>query len=133
MLRRLKCRAHAAQMLERFQRRTKQDVDAARKNVLAATAELARICTSETLAAGHDTGAAFDANVNRQRMSPTPPRTVPVGFTCAKHCAHGHQPCYIHRQIAWWGADLTQGSGTEGHLALLERASRGEHVISAAM
>ena len=65
-------------MYDRFQRRTKQDVDAARKNVLAATAELGRIRASEGLAAGQDTGAAFDANVNRRRMSPTPPRTVPV-------------------------------------------------------
>lgn len=65
-------------MLERFQRRTKQDVDAARKNALAATAELGRIRESEGLAGGQDTGVAFDANVNRRRMSPTPPRTVPV-------------------------------------------------------
>ena len=72
---------HDVQMLERFQRHTKQDVDAARKNVLAATAELARVRASEGLVAGQDTGAAFDANVNRQRMSPTPPRTVPVSTT----------------------------------------------------
>ncbi len=85
--------SHAAQMLERFQRRTKQDVDAARKNVLAAMAELARIRTSETLASGQDTGAAFDANVNRQRMSPTPPRTVPVSSTCSKRSAHYPATC----------------------------------------
>jgi hypothetical protein len=67
-----------AQMLERFQRRTKQDVDAARKHVLAATAELDRARQTDGLAAGSDTSAAFDADVNRRRMSPTPPRTVPV-------------------------------------------------------
>ena len=71
-------------MLERFQKRTKQDVDAARKNVLAATAELARVRASEGLAAGQDTGAAFDANVNRRRMSPTPPRTVPVRLRASR-------------------------------------------------
>ena len=76
---------HAAQMLERFQRRTKQDVDAARKNVLAATAELARVRASEGLAVGQNTGAAFDADVNRRRMSPTPPRTVPVSTTRSEY------------------------------------------------
>ena len=66
------------QMLERFQRRTKLDVDAARKHVLAAAAELNRARQTDDVADGRDTSAAFDANVNRQRMSPTPPRTVPV-------------------------------------------------------
>lgn len=66
------------QALTRFEGGSKQDVDATRKHVLAATAELENVCQSAGLAEGEDVSAAFNATVNRGLMAPTPPRTVPV-------------------------------------------------------
>ena len=56
------------------------DLDAAARHLTAVTAELQRLRGSAGLAQ-HDpvVAACFDASVNRRKMAPTPPRSMPVG------------------------------------------------------
>jgi hypothetical protein len=56
------------------------DLDSAARHLTAAAAELQRLRASASLAQ-HDAvvAACFDASVNRRKMAPTPPRSMPVG------------------------------------------------------
>lgn len=70
-------------------------MDATRKHVLAATAELERVRQSAGLADGEDVSAAFNGAVNRSLMAPTPPRTVPVRCARFLHPPRAVSPCAI--------------------------------------
>lgn len=56
------------------------DLDSAARHLTAAIAELQRLRMSAGLGQ-HDAvvAACFDASVNRRKMAPTPPRSMPVG------------------------------------------------------
>jgi hypothetical protein len=62
------------------------DLDSAARHLTAAAAELQRLRGSAGLAQHDSTVAAcFDASVNRRKMAPTPPRSMPVGLPASLH------------------------------------------------
>ena len=68
----------SAQGLQRMAGGTRGDLDAARKQLLAAQAELVRVRASSSRAAPPDQAPGFDPDVNRQLMAPVPPRPIQV-------------------------------------------------------
>lgn len=66
------------QGLQRIAAGTRGDLDAARKQLLAAQAELARVRASGGGGVPAEQAPGFDPDVNRRLMAPVPPRPIQV-------------------------------------------------------
>lgn len=66
------------QGLQRMAAGTRGDLDAARKQLLAAQAELARVRASGGGGVPAEQAPGFDPDVNRRLMAPVPPRPIQV-------------------------------------------------------
>ena len=62
------------QALQKLHSRSKQDLEAARKQLILAVAELQRV--QDTMGPAGDHAEGFDPQVNRRLLGPAPPRAV---------------------------------------------------------